>query len=270
MARASIGKLSAVLGVLAITLATLAWYEVIPGGWTLRGWIVPHAIRQAQEQAQRSRARLALFRTDNPSVPPGAVVFLGSSTIERFPLAEMFPGRPVVNRGIGNETAGELLQRLDASLPQAAPAAAVLYGGSLDFRRERCQPEVTRRRVARIVDELRARYPGLPIALIGLLSEWDFAPARVRDLAATNLALAQLARDADLTFVATDRPPITTPAGQLARPCSADRLHLGSEGYRHLARWLIEAGGKVGDLLAPVSEPTGLESDGTDRAKRDT
>ena len=233
----------------AVTLGTLAWYEVIPGGWTLRGWVVPHAVRQAHEQAQRSRARLALFRAENPGVPPGSVVFLGSSTIERFPLEERFPGRAVVNRGIGNETATELLGRLDASLPDAPPAAAVLYAGSLDFRREHRPPEVTRRRVGRIVAELRARYPGLAIALIGLLPEWDFPPEEVAALARTNAALAGLAAEAGLSFVPTDRPPITTGDGSLARECSADRLHLNGLGYRHLARWIVEAGGPVASLL---------------------
>ncbi|MFT5050829.1 MAG: lysophospholipase L1-like esterase [Chlamydiales bacterium] len=259
MLRGSISKLAAVLALLAMLLGTLAWYEVVPGGWTLRGWILPHAVRQAQEQAQRSRTRLALFATENPSVAPHSIVFLGSSTIERFPLPVLFPDRPVLNRGIGNETATELLRRLDASLPAADPAAAVLYVGSLDFRRERCTPETTRRRVARIVDGLRGRYPDLPIALIGLLSEWDFPTDRVEALAETNRALADLARDAGLTFIRTDRPPITNRSGHLDRASSVDRLHLGPEGYRHLARWLIEAGGPLGTLLG-----------GTERTKKGT
>ena len=31
-------------------LLTLAWYDVLPGGWTLRGWVVPHYQRQAEAQ----------------------------------------------------------------------------------------------------------------------------------------------------------------------------------------------------------------------------
>lgn len=237
-------------GIAASGLLCLAWYDLIPGGWTLRGWVLPHAVRQAHEQAQRSRERLRLFRGENPHLAPGSIVFLGSSTIERFPLGTEFPGKPAVNRGIGNETATELLARLDASLPAAPPAAAVLYAGSLDFRREHRPPQVTRKRVERIVRELRARFPDLPLAVVGLLPEWDFPETEVRALAATNRALEELAAELGLSFIATDRPPITGPDGSLTRACSADRLHLNSTGYEHLARWILEAEGPVARLLS--------------------
>ena len=53
-----------------------------------------------------------------------------TSPQERFPLAECFPERPCVNRGIGSEDLNGLSQRLEASLPPE-PAGIVLYAASM-------------------------------------------------------------------------------------------------------------------------------------------
>jgi hypothetical protein len=232
-------------------LLLLAWFGVIPGGWTLRGWIEPHAERRAREQAEYSSERLAEFRRENGTAPAGSIVFLGSSTIERFPLRSAFPERPCLDRGIGDETTDELLDRLDASLPDAPPAGVVLYVASVDFRRAGRSPEVIKSRLETIVRRLRARDPALPIALIGILSERGATPEFVARLAATNARLEGFAQANGLAFVRTDRAPITLPSGALSEECSVDRLHLSEEGYRHLARWLLEDGGDVAQFLAP-------------------
>ena len=245
------GLLASGLAALAVTLA---WFDVLPGGWTLRGWIEPHGVRAAREQAARSAARLASFAEENRRAPSGAIVFLGSSTIERFPLEKLFPGRPVLNRGIGNETAPELFERLAASLPDTPPAGAVLYTASVDFRGERRPPAILCRRVKGIVRELRRRHPGLPLALIGLLSERDIEPGLLAALGEANAALRALCTELDIAFVATARAPVVDETGALDPACSADRLHLNTEGYRHLARWLREDGGRVGRLLAPTRD----------------
>lgn len=230
--------------------ATAAWFELVPGGWTLRGWVVPHAVREARAQAARSAQRLATFALENSAAPAGAVLFLGSSTIEYFPL-ELFEGVACLDRGIGNESAAELLRRLDASLPVAAPAGAVLYVASIDFRSLGAAPAEVAARAWAVVRALRAHYPDLPIALVGLLSERGFPPERVALLAETNAELAALAERRGLAFVRTDRPPVTRPDGTLALECSADRLHLNERGYRALAGWILADGGAVGRLLAP-------------------
>jgi lysophospholipase L1-like esterase len=228
----------------------LAWIDVLPGGWTLRGWVTPHAVRHAREHAAHRARRLAAFEAERAGAPEGAVVFLGSSTIERFPLAERFPGVPCLDRGIGEESLPALLDRLERSLPAAAPAGAVLYLGSIDFR-------VEGRATARIaaLAELALRFlregrPDLPLAVIGILPERDMPPAMVERLAATNASLAALCERAGVAFVRTDRPPVTGPDGSLVPASAADRLHLNGAGYRALARWLVEDGGAVGRLLA--------------------
>jgi len=234
-----------------VSLLTLSWYDVLPGGWTLRGLVEPHHLREAREQRERSNARLELFASQNTTLPAGSIVFLGSSTIERFPLQRLFPGKPCVNRGIGNETAVELRARLEASLPVRAPAGFVLYAGSLDFRRERQSPETVVGRIKRVVDALRKRYPDAPITLLGLLSERDIESDLRADLDRTNAAIERYAERAELGFVPMDREPLRASDGSLSESHSADRLHLSDAGYDYVARWLLEPESTVAELLAP-------------------
>ena len=244
--------LCAGLGVCALVYGVLAWFHVVPGGWALKGLVEDPADRKTRLQAEASAERMETFAQENPTVPEGAVVFVGSSTIERFPLDVAFPQVATADRGIGNETAVECLVRLESSLPPIErPAGIVVYLASLDFRRELQPAPAVVRRVGRVLDALEERWPGVPIAQIGLLSERDADPGFVERWRRVNLALQEAARARGIAFVGVDRPPLTSPSGQLAESMSSDRLHLNEAGYRHLADWLVAEGGAVGTLLRP-------------------
>ena len=222
----------------------LAWYDVLPGGWTLRGWVTPHAVRRARAQAEYAEKRLASFAEGNRAAPPGSIVWLGSSTIERFPLDALFPGHHHLDRGIGNESAAELLTRLDRSLPDSRPRLVVLYAGSIDFRALGRPPEAIARLARGVIARVEARYePRVPVLVIGILPERDMSAAMVARLRETNAALAAVCADEPTrVFVDTSRPPIVLPDGSLDPSVAADRLHLAEPGYRALADWIRATG----------------------------
>jgi lysophospholipase L1-like esterase len=187
----------------------------------------------------------------------GAVLFVGSSTIARFPLGEAFPGKRCVNLGKGNEAAPDLRERLARVLPEGAtPAGIVLYGGSADHRFDPTLPaQEIRTRVEGVVDELRKRAGQAPIALIEVLPARDQSPADLAALRALNAGLADLASARGLALVGTNRPPLADSAGSLAAAMSVDRHHLGPPGYEVLARWLIEDGGPAVATLREAAGP---------------
>jgi lysophospholipase L1-like esterase len=230
-------------------LFTLSWNDVLPGGWTLRGWVEPHTSRETRVRQTHSQERLDLFAGQNRSAPAGSVVFAGSSTIERFPLARLFPGAPTQNRGIGDEACGQFMDRLQASRPFAPAAAYVLYLGSLDFRRLNSTPEEVVQRIERAIEAVRGDRTDLPIALIGILPEQDMPEALVTRLAQTNAGLARLCGQMEVTFVDTARAPITQTNGSLNLGYASDKLHLNRKGYDALAGWLLEASPPLAELL---------------------
>lgn len=240
----------AVLLLLAVALAA-AWFDVLPGGWTLRGLAGARTGEAVAAYRAHRDARLAEFARDNALAPPGAVAFLGSSTIERFPLAACFPGKPALNRGISGEPLEELAERLAASLPDAPLAGLVLYAARIDFRADPSRPEPLARRAAALLDRLAELRPGVPVCVLGLLSERGLSPDGAARLARFDAELEREVRARGQTFVRSARPPLVDGRGALAEAFSSDPLHLGSEGYTVLARWIAEEGGPAGRALAP-------------------
>lgn len=248
---ATIVRVLPVLGLILLALCALAWNDVLPGGFALRELVESDRTREARQRARHAAERMHAFALENPGVVPGSIVFVGSSTIERFPLAECFPAKPCVNRGIASESALALAGRLAERLPLARPAGVVLYTGAIDWREEGQSAGLVALRVGAVLDRLAELRPGVPIALLGILPERNMDPALVERLAQANAALSVLARERGVAFVSTSRIPITSPQGSLAEEFSQDTFHLDAQGYRYLARCVLEDGGEVGRSLAP-------------------
>lgn len=221
----------------AALYAGLAWKNVVPGGAGLRRLVGVRSAAAEREEVRRRR--IASFAAENATAPEDSIVFLGSSTIEFWPLSECFPGLPCLNRGVGSESAREVLARLDASLPARSPAAFVLYAGSADLRAHGLSPDDAARDVDALLAELRRRFPSAPIALLGVLPGRDLSPSELRDLGRLNSLLAESGARHGSRFVPTALPPLATPSGSLDPALSRDRWHLNAAGYRHLAAFIL-------------------------------
>ena len=237
------------LFILAMSAGLLAgaWFDILPGGWRLRRWVTPHAheARLAKEQAEHSAHRLSWFgREFTP--PPGSTVWLGSSTIERFPFEQLMAGKSYLNRGIGGESAAQLLERLGASLPVSQPDRLVFYIGSIDFRHLGSPPQQIAASAEEIVLSALEAYSSSPadrpppkVCLLGILPEQGMPGPMARRLERTNTLLEDLcASHEGWTFIDTCRPPLQLPEGSLNPEYAADRVHLNHEGYQVLASWM--------------------------------
>ena len=83
-------------------------------------------------------ANLARFRdADAKLAPPAAgenrVVFLGDSITEGWHIAESFPGKPYINRGIGGQTTSQMLLRFRQDVIDLKPKVVVILAGTNDF-----------------------------------------------------------------------------------------------------------------------------------------
>lgn len=243
-------------GALAALYILGAWSLGWPGGWSLRQALDPSDERRARSVAAHAQERLHTFASENERAPAGSIVFLGSSTIERMPLAELFPSRACLNRGLARAEVPLIVALLPRLLPRAPCAGFVVYAGSVDWREEHASVETVLERLARLLDALEAAQARAPVALIGLLPDRDGGAADALTLAALDRGCAELARRASrlerpVAYVTTRREPLSSPDGQLSEGHSADDLHLDANGYRVLARWLVEDGGELARKLAP-------------------
>jgi lysophospholipase L1-like esterase len=80
----------------------------------------------------------ARYRDADAKLPPPApgeqrVVFFGDSITDMWNLAEYFPGKPYVNRGIGGQTTPQMLLRFRRDVIDLKPAAVVILAGTNDI-----------------------------------------------------------------------------------------------------------------------------------------
>jgi lysophospholipase L1-like esterase len=70
-----------------------------------------------------------------PSPAPGEkrVVFFGDSITDIWPLAEYFPGKPYINRGISGQTTAQMLVRFRQDVIALQPKAVVILAGTNDI-----------------------------------------------------------------------------------------------------------------------------------------
>lgn len=81
---------------------------------------------------------LARYRDANAKLPTSAtgekrVVFFGDSITDAWPIAESFPGKPYVGRGISGQTTPQMLVRFRQDVVDLKPAAVVILAGTNDI-----------------------------------------------------------------------------------------------------------------------------------------
>ena len=80
-----------------------------------------------------------LYQAANRLLPPPRhderrVVFIGDSITDRWNLAESFPGRPYVNRGVGSQVTAQMLLRFHQDVIALRPAVVVILAGVNDVQ----------------------------------------------------------------------------------------------------------------------------------------
>jgi len=90
---------------------------------------------QLQDWNQLGRYHQANQQLKGQPVPAGRVVFMGDSITDGWNLAESFPGKPFVNRGISGQVTAQMLVRLYPDVVDLKPAAMVVLAGTNDIAR---------------------------------------------------------------------------------------------------------------------------------------
>lgn len=224
------------------------WIVVAPFR-TVRDEGVQRAKQRIEEQRERRRSEIAHARK---SATAECVVFFGSSTVEFWPLESSFRGRRCLNFGLGGDTAPELLARLDASLPEQRPAGLVLYSGSADLRRAREPVDRIATDLEALLKALRARWPDVPVLVLGVLPGIGEDAASKARLRRVNEILQGLAAAHAVEFLL---PPtsLCSEGGAALRPEFArDQWHLNAAGYQLLSEHVLSSETSMARILSGI------------------
>lgn len=171
---------------------------------------------------------------------PGRVVFMGDSITDGWRLADYFPGKPYVNRGISGQTTSQMLVRMFPDVINLHPAALIILAGTNDISRN------TGPQTAAMVEENLqaitelAQAHGIKVVLCSLLPVSDYTQYKqtVRrppaDILKLNAWLREYAARAHAGF--TDYYGVLVDEkGMLRDGFSGDGLHPNAKGYELMA-----------------------------------
>lgn len=89
--------------------------------------------KQLRDWAQLNRYREANLKVSPPEKNEMRVVFMGDSITDGWNLAQYFPDKPYINRGISGQTTPQMLIRFRADVIDLKPKAVVILAGTNDI-----------------------------------------------------------------------------------------------------------------------------------------
>ncbi len=183
--------------------------------------------------------RVEQFKAENAGLERGEryFVFVGDSITEMFPLAEHFPDKPVLNRGITSDGIGMdvrgVLNRMNESIFDCSPAVVFLLIGVNDLPHEGKTPQSCFDAYRRIVDEIQAKLPAVKLVLQTCLPTGEsykrhaYLNPRIEEY---NTKIRELAKERELPLIDL-HPLYRDEQGLLRSEMTRDGLHIKKECY---------------------------------------
>lgn len=190
----------------------------------------------AHDFSKWEKAVAAFEEADRRNPPPkGAVLFVGSSTIVLWKtLATDFPGVAVLNRGFGGNQIKDSAHYAERMIFPYEPKAIFLRAGGNDINAGWPAADVFADYKA-FVAKMRSRFPGIPIAFIGLsptIKRWEQVAEGDK---LNDLVKAYCEGEEGLAYI--ECRALTLDADGKPRPelLDPDKLHFSPAGYKLLA-----------------------------------
>jgi lysophospholipase L1-like esterase len=208
----------------------------------------PDALKQRMELMQRRAQdwpQLARYRDANAKVPPAAknenrVVFLGDSITDGWNLAEYFPDKPYINRGISGQTTPQMLIRFRPDVIALKPRVVVVLAGTNDIAGNTgpMTNEMIQDNYASMAELARAN--GIKVVFASVLPVHDYGKTKVTERRSPEqiLQLNQWIRSycAKNGHIHLDYfGKMVDDKGMLKVELANDGLHPNAEGYKIMA-----------------------------------
>lgn len=171
---------------------------------------------------------------------PGRVVFLGDSITAGWHLADYFPGKPYVNRGIGGQTTPQMLVRMFPDVIDLKPAAVIILAGTNDIAQNTGPETATmiEENLRAITELARAHHIQVVLCTLTPVSDYTVHPQRLRrpagDILELNAWIKGYTRHAHATL-ADYYSAVVDAKGMFKEGYSKDGLHPNARGFTLLA-----------------------------------
>ncbi len=209
----------------------------------------------------RDPGGLEKYRADNERLRragpvPKRVVFVGASITEALDLARLFPGEPLVNRGVGGQLIWQQFLRLEPDALSLSPAAVVIKTCAINMLADAPPLDETQRYYAMMADAIRARgarviyATAVPVSRAYDAAEGGHVAEQITRFNTWVRAEAERHHDLLLDYAAA----LADASGHLPDDLSEDGLHPNAAGKQRMAdairRVVLE-----GFVHAPAAPP---------------
>ncbi len=186
---------------------------------------------------QRYEQEIAALEKTAKPLPPGTILFVGSSMIRLWKLDQSFPNQKMVNFGFGGSKTSDVNYFFDRMILAYRPERIVFYGGDNDLASGDA-PEVIAMRVDAFLTRVEKELPGTKVAVLAIKP----SPNRIKFLEAqsyTNSLLEFIcALHPSSQFVDTFTPVLAGGLRPKADLFDKDQLHFNEAGYAVWAKTL--------------------------------
>jgi lysophospholipase L1-like esterase len=164
------------------------------------------------------------------SVPPGAILFVGSSSIRMWQSAECFPDLPLVNRGFGGSHISDVNHFAERIVTKYQPHVIVFYAGDNDIESGKSPQQVFDDFQA-FASLVRKKLPPAQIVYLPIkpsLARWT-KWSRMQEV---NAQVEKLSKtDNHIVYVDTTTPMLGDDGQPRRELFLDDGLHLNEKGY---------------------------------------
>lgn len=183
--------------------------------------------------ALRWEPAIAAFEAEDKAHPvePGGILFLGSSSIRMWDLAQWFPEVPAINRGFGGSQISDSLYYFDRLVTPYAPSTIVFYAGDNDVAGGKTAETVAAdfqtftQKVWTVLPETRILY----IPIKPSTARWMLYP----EMKKANVAIrAQAEGEERLVYIDIESHMLGDDGTPRKDLLLKDGLHMTPEGYR--------------------------------------
>jgi len=181
---------------------------------------------------ERWERAFTVFESIDRAAPPPqhGILFVGSSTIQRWDVAAAFPGVPAINRGVSSSELGDAVRYVDRLVLPYNPRVVVVYAGDNDIDNGKTSEEVAVQ-FERFTRRVWARLPETRFVFIGLkpsILRWS----EVHRMRLANALIREYCGfDDRLAFVDVDGPMLGWDEKPRKELFVDDGLHLSRQGY---------------------------------------
>ncbi len=208
----------------------------------------PEAMKQQLERLQqrlRDWPLLSRYKEANAIVPPlgkneNRVVFMGDSITDGWKLAEYFPGKPYINRGISGQTTPQMLIRFRPDVIELKPKVVVILAGTNDIAGNTgpMTPEMIQDNYASMADLAKAN--GIKVVFASVLPIHDYGRTKVserrspEEILKLNEWLKNYCKENRHVYLDYFSKTVDE-KGMLKAELANDGLHPNAEGYKVMA-----------------------------------